>query len=76
MKYIEQIKVMSENMWNSIFWYNIDITPEAREFLEIVNSWETVNDVDPVMFFEFENLCFDILQVIQGKERKIIKIEN
>lgn len=76
MKTIEEIQYQIENIMSAVFWYNIKLPQKTKEFLKEVASWKTESDVDITMFFEFENLCFDILQVIQGKERKIIKIEN
>lgn len=72
MKTIEEIKYQIGNLMNAIFWYNIKLPQETKDFLKEILSWQTVSDVDPVMFFEFENLAFDILNMLEGKEDTVV----
>lgn len=72
MKTIEEIQYQIGNLMNAIFWYNIKLPQETKDFLKEVLSWQTVSDVDPVMFFEFENLAFDILNMLEGEEDTIV----
>lgn len=72
MKTIEEIKYQIGNLMNAIFWYNIKLPQETKDFLKEVLSWQTVSDVDPVIFFEFENLAFDILNMLEGKEDTVV----
>lgn len=72
MKTIEEIQYQIENIMNAIFWYNIKLPQKTKEFLKEVASWKTESDVDITMFFEFENLAFDILNMLEGKEDTIV----
>lgn len=73
MKTIEEIQYQIENIMNAVFWYNIKLPQKTIDFLEEVASWQTVSDVDPVMFFEFENCAFDILNMLEGQETVVHK---
>ena len=72
MKTIEEIKYQIGNLMNAIFWYNIKLPQEAKDFLKEVLNWKTESDVDITMLFEFENLAFDILNMLEGKEETVV----
>ena len=72
MKTIKEIQYQIENIMNAIFWYNIKLPQETKDFLKEVLSWQKTNDIEPGMLFEFENLAFDILNMLEGKEDTII----
>jgi len=73
MKTIEEIQYQIENIMSAVFWYNIKLPQKTKEFLKEVASWKTESDVDITMFFEFENLAFDILNMLEGKETTVHK---
>lgn len=73
MKEIKLIQYQIENIMSAVFWYNIKLPQKTKEFLKEVASWKTESDVDITMFFEFENLAFDILNMLEGKETTVHK---